>query len=121
MDNLASGAYFARRDLALTLSGLRPGTYNLVTFHKGLPGILDTVLTDADGAQTGTVLQSDRYLTPGEMGIGDFVFRSDGTNPVVLRLHTPNDSGHPDNAYLNGFTLEAAMPPPPKGTIIRIF
>ena len=121
MDNLASGAFFARRDLVLTLCGLRPGTDTLVTFHKGLPGILDTALTDANGTQAGTVLQSDRSSTPGEMGIGDFVFRSDGVNPVVLRLHTPNDSGHPDNAYLNGFTLEAAMPPPPKGTIIRFY
>jgi len=97
--------------LNLTLGSLKPGKYDITTYHHDLQtsisGTLDTSVDDARGSgqpKTSGVAITNGSATPG-IGSTRFSFYSDGVNPVVVHI----DQNTANLALLNGFALSPAV------------
>ena len=96
--------------LNLTLGSLKPGRYDITTYHHDLTtsisGTLDTGVDDARGSEqprTSGVAITNGSADPG-IGSTSFSFFSDGVNPVVVHV----DENTANLALLNGFALSPA-------------
>lgn len=97
--------------LNLTLGSLKPGKYDITTYHHDLTtsisGTLDTSVDDARGSgqprTSGAAITNG--ATPSAVGSTSFSFYSDGVNPVVVHI----DEATANLALLNGFALRPAV------------